>query len=135
LRYLDRSNEARRRVAAMYDAGLRDTIVTLPTVSPEVEHVYHLYVVRSAVRDVLREHLASRGVMAGLHYPIAIHLQEAYRELGHRPGDFPEAEGAAREVLSLPMYPEMTPAHVEYVINSIQAYCRTDSVSLVQGAK
>jgi dTDP-4-amino-4,6-dideoxygalactose transaminase len=125
LRYLDQWNEARRRIATIYAAGLRKTAVTLSEVSADVEHVYHLFVVRSAARAALREYLTSNGVDTGLHYPIPIHLQQAYRHLGYRPGDFPESERAAEEVLSLPMYPEMAPAQAEYVINKIQSYWRT----------
>jgi dTDP-4-amino-4,6-dideoxygalactose transaminase len=122
LRSLDRWNEARRRIAAIYDEGLRGSIVSPPKVALEVEHVYHLYVVRTPDRDGLQKHLTARGVTTGLHYPIPIHLQEAYRDLGHRFGEYPEAEQAAAEGLSLPMYPEMSQAESEYVVEAIRAY-------------
>jgi len=122
LRHLDRWNEARRRIAAIYGEGLRGTEVRSPKVASDVEHVYHLYVIRTRARDAVRKHLAAQGVATGLHYPIPIHLQEAYRDLGHRLGDFPEAERAAAEGLSLPMYPEMTPAQTEYVIEAIGTF-------------
>jgi len=122
LRHLDQWNEARRRIAVIYDEGLRGTVVRSPKVASNVEHVYHLYVVRTPARDALREHLAARGVATGLHYPIPIHLQEAYRDLGHRLGNFPEAERAAAEGLSLPIYPEMTRAQAEYAIEAIRVF-------------
>ena len=78
-------------------------------------HVYHIYAVRSADRCALQRTLQSHGVQTGIHYPIPVHLQEGYRDLGYVAGDFPHSEQAAREVLSLPMYPELSNNKIEFV--------------------
>ncbi len=107
LSHLDRWNEARRRHARRYDALLAGLPLVRPSVRPGVEHVWHLYVVRLADRDRVRDELAARGIETGIHYPVPIHLQPAYRHLGYRRGDFPVTESYADELLSLPMYPEL----------------------------
>jgi dTDP-4-amino-4,6-dideoxygalactose transaminase len=115
LRHLDDWNVARRRVARTYDALLEPSGLALPYAAPEREHVYHLYVVRSRNRDRLRQRLEEAGISSGLHYPIPLHLQPAYRSLGYEHGSLPNSEGWAEQVLSLPMYPEMTDSQVEQV--------------------
>jgi len=92
-----------------------------PGAAEGVEHVYHLYVVRSGARDELAARLKERGIATGLHYPVPIHLQEAYQYLGLKAGDFPEAERACREVLSLPMFPGMSEQEVEAVVAAVRA--------------
>jgi dTDP-4-amino-4,6-dideoxygalactose transaminase len=109
LRRLDAWNEARRGHAALYDQLLER--VEKPQRMPWGEHVYHLYAVRSPRRDELSEHLGKAGVATGIHYPTPVH----HADLGHRAGDFPVSERLAREVLSLPMYPELTPEQIETV--------------------
>lgn len=123
LRYLDQWNAARRRLAERYTAGLRG--VQTPRVRPDAEHVYHLYVVRTPQRDALRAFLAERGVGTGLHYALPTHLQPAYRDLGRRAGDLPVTEQQAGEVLSLPLYPELTPAEVDRVIELVNQFTAT----------
>ena len=115
LRYLEAWTEARRRNAAEYDRQLADTAARLPRVRRDARHVYHLYVVRLAQRDVWRDRLTEAGVQTGVHYPIPVHLQPAYRDLGYSPGDFPVCERASTEVLSLPMFPELTEAQIREV--------------------
>jgi len=115
LPYLDTWNQQRRHIAALYTALLGDTRVETPLELPQVEHVYHLYVVRCEQRDALQKHLAERGVETAIHYPMPIHLQGAYRELGYGPGSFPITERYAGQVLSLPIYPELTDAKVRQV--------------------
>ncbi|HQL23350.1 MAG TPA: DegT/DnrJ/EryC1/StrS family aminotransferase [candidate division Zixibacteria bacterium] len=122
LRRLDQWNEARRRVAARYDELLRDLPVTTPPVDPEVEPVYHLYVIETERRDALQAFLAERGVPTLIHYPVPVHLQRGYDFLGRRKGDFPVAERQAEQILSLPIFPEMTEAQVDYVAAQIQAF-------------
>jgi dTDP-4-amino-4,6-dideoxygalactose transaminase len=107
LRRLDGWNQSRRRLAAIYDEALAGSGLEAPYVQPEVEHVYHLYVVQLEDRDRVKSALAELGIGAGIHYPVPIHLQAAYRELGFGPGSFPVTENAANRVLSLPMYPEL----------------------------
>ena len=108
LRYLEAWTEARRRHAAEYARQLADTSVTLPRERDAVRHVYHVYVVRVQQRDAWRERLTEAGVQTGVHYPIPVHLQPAYRDLGYSAGAFPVSERASGEVLSLPMFPELT---------------------------
>jgi dTDP-4-amino-4,6-dideoxygalactose transaminase len=120
LRHLEDWTEARRRHARHYDNLLADGAVVAPPVSPHVRHVYHIYAVRTANRSGLQMALQARGVQTGIHYPIPVHLQEGYADLGYRAGEFPHSEAAAREVLSLPMYPEMPDAYVEEVAHAVQ---------------
>jgi len=109
LKRLDEWNEARRQHAKSYSRLLAQSGFVVPRASAVCESVWHLYVIRIDQRDALKEHLATRGISAGIHYPIPIHLQPAYRDLGHQPGDFPVTEEYSRQILSLPMYAELTP--------------------------
>lgn len=122
LAHLPRWNEARRLAAARYDALLADVLeeVSVPATMPGNEHIYHLYVARVPRRDDTLKKLLAAGVGAGIHYPVPIHLQGAFRHLGHRVGDFPVAESAANEILSLPMFPEITPAQQERVVEALR---------------
>ncbi|RME98166.1 MAG: erythromycin biosynthesis sensory transduction protein eryC1, partial [Chloroflexi bacterium] len=94
----------------------------LPAPAPHTEHVFHLYVARSAQRDALLAHLRKRGIGAQIHYPAPVHLQPAYRDLGFGPGSLPHTERAAQEVLSLPLYPEMPPESVKIVAGEIARF-------------
>lgn len=125
LRYLDEWNKMRRAYAARLDDFLRGSPVRLTTTIPGVEHVYHLYVIQSPHRDGLIRHLAGRGISTGIHYPVPIHLQEAYRSMGGRPGDYPVAERASSELVSLPMYPELTFKNVDYMAHEVRGYYST----------
>lgn len=109
LKHLDEWNEARRQHAKSYSRLLAQSGLVVPRASALCESVWHLYVIRINQRDALKEHLATRGISVGIHYPIPIHLQPAYRDLGHQPGDFPVTEEYSRQILSLPMYAELTP--------------------------
>jgi dTDP-4-amino-4,6-dideoxygalactose transaminase len=121
LRHLEAWTEARRQHARQYDALLRDApSVETPQELPGRRHVYHIYAVRSADRDGLQKVLEAQGVHTGLHYPIPVHLQKAHTDLGHTPGDFPHSEAAARDVLSLPMFPELTPAQIDQVAGAVR---------------
>lgn len=121
LKRLDAANEARRRHAAQYRGLLADAPgVVLPRERPDGSPVYHLFVVRVPDRDAILAELAAQGIQCGIHYPIPVHLQEAYRPLGYSPGAFPVSETCAAEVLSLPMYPELTAAQVETVAEELK---------------
>ena len=123
LPHLEKWNAARRRVAARYAAGLKDVEeVRLSVTNGYAEHVHHLYVVRTARRDALMNHLQERDIGCSIHYPIPIHLQKAYASRGWNPGDFPVAEKAADEVLSLPLFPTMTDGQVDCVIAAIEEF-------------
>jgi dTDP-4-amino-4,6-dideoxygalactose transaminase len=123
LRHLDTWNEQRRMNAAQLSRALAGTSVELPT--PGGEHVYevfHLYVVRHQERDALKAFLGERGIATGIHYPIPIHLQEAYAYLGHRPGSFPVTERLAATSLSLPMYAELTDEQIERIAAAVRDF-------------
>lgn len=119
LPYLDGWNAARRAAAARYTVLLAGGDVTPPAVARDVEPVWHLYVVRSRRRDDLRAHLARHGIATGIHYPIPIHLQEAYSQLGYARGAFPVTERLSAEILSLPMYAELAPVAVDRIVAAI----------------
>jgi dTDP-4-amino-4,6-dideoxygalactose transaminase len=113
-------NEARRVVARHYEAMLADVDeVRLPSTLPGNEHVWHLYVVRVDQRDAVQRRLNENGIGAGVHYPVPIHLQGGFGFLGHRPGDFPVAERAAGEILSLPMHPHLSLSDQERVVEQL----------------
>jgi len=122
LRWLDRWNAARRRLAHLYDRLLQDTEVATPVEMGYGTHVYHLYVIRSKDRDDLKAQLSRQGVGTGIHYPIPIHLQRAYVGLGYGLGSLPITEACAAQALSLPMYPTLTPAQVEEVATAISKF-------------
>jgi dTDP-4-amino-4,6-dideoxygalactose transaminase len=107
LPYLDRWNAARRGHATAYEVALSDLPLARPSVRTGVDHVWHLYVVRVADRDRVRDALAVRGIGTGIHYPVPIHLQPGYHSLGYARGEFPVTEAYADEILSLPMYPQL----------------------------
>ena len=117
-------NEKRRKIAGWYREGLKDTAVVLPEEEPWAYHVYHLFVVRAPERDRLMKHLASKDISALIHYPTPIHLQEAYSSLGYGKGSFPNAETVAGEIISLPLYPSLTEAEVNYVCQCIREFYR-----------
>lgn len=104
LRYLEEFNEERKMIAQLYLNGLKNTDLILPYVPEWTEPVWHQFVIRSKKRDELQEYLKSKGIETLIHYPLPIHLQEAYKHLGYKKGDFPIAEKMANEVLSLPMW-------------------------------
>jgi dTDP-4-amino-4,6-dideoxygalactose transaminase len=120
LRYLDEWNAHRNDHATTYARLLAGTNLQLPTVAKNREHVWYVYVVRTPERDQLRERLTNEGIGTGIHFPIPIHLQPACQNLNYKPGDLPDTERAASEVLSLPMYAELTPSQLEWVALAIQ---------------
>jgi len=126
LRYLDAWTKSRRRLAALYRERLADLPLQLPTEAADHRHVWHLFVVLHPDRDRLRCELEAKGIGTGLHYPIPVHLQKAFSHLGYGPGDFPVAERIARECLSLPLFPEMTGAQQDYVIETLRSLLKED---------
>ena len=123
LPYLDRWNEARRAHATRYREVLSDEPrIRYIETHPDALHAQHLMVIRIPApdRDRVRTHLNDAGIGAGIHYPIPLHLQECYRDLGHKPGDFPVAERLAHEILSLPLYPEMTEEQIGRVVGTLR---------------
>ena len=122
LRHLDAENAVRRWLAARYDAALAGLPIARPAARPDDGPVYHLYVIRAAARDALAEHLRARGIGTAVHYPVPVHRQPAYAHLGYGPGSLPATEAAAAEVLSLPMYPDLTEESVDAVVAAIKEY-------------
>jgi dTDP-4-amino-4,6-dideoxygalactose transaminase len=121
LRRLNANNAARRQHAMLYDLLLADEPrVVRPAVGPHSTHVYHIYAVRVKDRDEVMQRMTAKGVNCGIHYPVPIHLQKAYQFLGLRPHSFPVAEQCAREFLSLPMYPELRPDQIQFVVETLK---------------
>jgi len=122
LKYLDNANNGRRRVAAQYNTLLSGTPgVVLPIEADYGRHIYHVYAVRVSQRDLILKQLGERGIGAGIHYPVPVHLQNAYSNLGYKRGDFPISEDCGDSFLSLPMYPELTDDQIEKVVGSFKA--------------
>lgn len=121
LRYLEQWTAGRRRVAARYSEllALTGLPVMAPYVAPNVQHVYHQYTIRASRRDELQAFLKQRGIGTMIYYPVPLHLQEIYAPLGLGLGSFPEAERAAAEVLSLPMYPELADEQIDRIVRAI----------------
>jgi dTDP-4-amino-4,6-dideoxygalactose transaminase len=127
LPHLDAWIAARRRVAAAYDRLLQDVgDVVTPRIGPHRDHVYHLYVIRTARRDALMKHLADAGVATVLNYPKALPFYPAYAYLHHKPADFPVAHANQSRILSLPIYPEMTDEMIAYVVGQIKSFFAHD---------
>lgn len=122
LRHLPAWNDARRRNAAYYTEKLADAAVVTPEISGNCRSVFHLYVIQVDNRAAVQKALTEANIQSGIHYPIPIHLQEAYRFMGHRAGDFPVSERLAGKILSLPMYAELTPAQQDRVIEIVQKH-------------
>lgn len=120
LKYLDAWTEARRRLADRYLDALADLPLELPTELPNRRNVWHLFVVLHPLRDLIRLRLEKKRIQTGLHYPTPVHLQKAYAHLGHREGDFPAAERVARECLTLPLYPELSDAAQDRVVEALR---------------
>ncbi|MCL4523665.1 MAG: DegT/DnrJ/EryC1/StrS family aminotransferase [Acidobacteria bacterium] len=133
LRHLQKWNAARQEHAARYNALLKNVPgLTTPSVAASCEHVFHQYTMRisgggAARRDAVQKKLAARGIASTVYYPIPLHLQPMFAALGHKAGDFPHAERAATEVLSLPIYPELLPAQIERVAEALAAALREES--------
>ena len=122
LRYLDGDNTTRAQLASEYEQAIGATGLIVPKRCPEAQHVYHLLVVRSTRRDELEAFLKTHGIAALVHYPVPVHLQPAYR--GRLPGsdDLLETERAAREVLSLPMYPELDEGALQHIVQTVRSF-------------
>ncbi len=123
LPHLDGWNQRRREVAARYDEGLGDLeSLTVPPVASYGEHVYHLYVVRVPDRQELAADLKEQSVQSAVQYPHPLHLTEAFARLGYAEGDLPVCEQACKEILPLPMFPDLTDAQVDYVIEKVRQH-------------
>ncbi len=119
LKYIDQWNETRREIARFYNEYLRETSLVLPKLPENAQGVFHLYVVQSENRNELIRILKDKGISTGIHYPIPLHLQKAYEGLGYHPGDFPVAERLSERILSIPIYPELTAAQMEFIAQTL----------------
>lgn len=124
LPHLDKMNMERRRIAKMYLTGITNPDIILPYVMPENESVWHIFAIRTLKRDALEIYLNKNGIGTNKHYPIPIHLQECYKDLGFKKGDYPIAEEISATELSLPMYYGMTDDQIYYVIDKINKFER-----------
>ncbi|MFW6016867.1 MAG: DegT/DnrJ/EryC1/StrS family aminotransferase, partial [bacterium] len=129
LKYLNEWNEGRQKVAAIYERlfkkyGLEDTIIIPHKKIENSTHVYHQYVVRVSNRDELQRKLKEKGISTAVYYPVPLHLQECYKEFGYKEGDLVISEQACKEVLALPIDPEISAEQVEYVIGIIKKYMK-----------
>jgi len=119
LKYLKQWTDARRSAAARYDSFFADSGIVTPKAMRYARHVYHIYAIRIDQRAACQEALQAREIHTGIHYPIPVHLLPAYADLGYRAGQFPHSEKAANEVLSLPMFPEITAVQIEMVARAV----------------
>jgi dTDP-4-amino-4,6-dideoxygalactose transaminase len=129
LPHLDAWSAARARNAGIYDeafarAGLGENVVTPPRAPPGARHIYNQYVLRVRQRDALRQHLVGAGIGTEIYYPVPLHLQRCFDYLEYKVGDFPESERAAAETVALPIFPELTPDELRYVVDCVAAYYR-----------
>ncbi len=122
LPHLNKWNDKRRECAELYSRLLSETEVVTPVELTENRHVYHLYVIRTKKRDDMLEYLKSKEIFCGIHYPISIHLQKAYEDLEYNKGDFPVTEEFAGQILSLPMFPELTEEQIRYTVENIKDF-------------
>ena len=123
LPHLEGWSAGRRRNAAYYDAALADVPeVRTPWIDPANTSIYNQYTVRAERRDALQEFLKARGVGTAVYYPLPLHLQPCFAYLGYREGQFPESERASREVLSIPVFPELTEAQLAYVADTVRGF-------------
>lgn len=130
MRHLAEWTERRRYHAALYRTLLADAPLQLPVALPHNYHVYHQFTVRTPQRDALREYLRQRGIESAVYYPLPLHLQPAYRFLGYREGDFPHAERAAQEVLSLPVHSELTEDQISLVAQSVLEFTHKEAIAV-----
>ncbi|MBI5387792.1 MAG: DegT/DnrJ/EryC1/StrS family aminotransferase [Verrucomicrobia bacterium] len=121
LRHLESWNDARRHAAGQYDRLLAGLRLGLPALAPYAKHVYHLYVVQTDDRKKLQGALDDATISHGIHYPIPVHLQPAFADLGYQPGSFPVTEALAPRLVSLPMFPELTQAQIQRVVEACRA--------------
>jgi len=122
LKHLADWNEARRSHAAIYSELFDQNLVTTPIEAEGADHIYHLYVIRAPERDDLQSYLKENGIYTGIHYPIPIHQQKAFSYLGYKTGDFPETEKAVTEILSLPMFAELSDENIARVVDTVHEF-------------
>ncbi|MCE5220974.1 MAG: DegT/DnrJ/EryC1/StrS family aminotransferase [Clostridium sp.] len=119
---LDKWNSRRREIAKIYDEKLKNSNVVIPIIDEENESVYHQYVLQSENREAMLNKLKEKGVATGVYYPIPLHLQKVYKDLGYKEGDMPVAEYLSHRTFAIPVYPELTAKEIDYIVESIKVY-------------
>ena len=122
LRKLDKWNDARRENARFYSEQLKDTKLVTPFKDNDVKHVYHLYILQSDNRTELVNYLKENGIATGVYYPVPLHLQKAYKDLGYKEGDLPNAEYLSHRTLAIPMFAELTDEEKEYIVENLKKF-------------
>lgn len=120
LPHLDKWNAKRREIAKIYDENLKDTELVTPVIKEDNESVYHMYILQSENREAILEKLKEKGVATGVYYPVPLHLQKVYKNLGYKEGDMPVAEYLSHRTFAIPVYPELNDEQVNYIIDSIK---------------
>lgn len=121
LRYLDMWNDARKEKASIYNGKIDNSIVRTPYQADNVKHIYHLYIIQSEHREETIKYLKEMGISTGIYYPVPLHLQNVYKDLGYKDGDFPNSEYICERTFAIPLYPELTEEQQSYIINTINS--------------
>ncbi|TCP65931.1 DegT/DnrJ/EryC1/StrS family aminotransferase [Baia soyae] len=122
LRHLDQWNDARREKATIYNELLKDTPLVTPYEAPDRKHIYHLYIVQAEQRDELMKYLGEHGISTGVYYPVPLHLQEVYKDLGQGEGSMPVSEYLSKRTFALPLYPELSHEDMNYIVDTIKKF-------------
>jgi dTDP-4-amino-4,6-dideoxygalactose transaminase len=122
LKYLDSWNAKREELSLIYNKAFQDLPIVCPFAESDRKHVYHLYIIQVEERDELIRYLQANGVASGIYYPVPLHRQNVYLDLGYEEGSLPKSEEASRRTMALPLYPEMTDVEQQYVIETVLRY-------------
>lgn len=120
IKHIDKWNGTRREIAKTYDEALKDTDLTIPVIAETNETVYHMYILQSEDREAMLSKLKEAGIATGVYYPVPLHLQKVYKDLGYKEGDMPVAEYLSHRTFAIPVYPELTEEQIKYIIDSIK---------------
>ena len=122
IKEIDKWNNARRENAKFYNKSLKETSLVTPFEDNDVKHVYHLYILQSEKREEIVSYLSEKGIATGVYYPVPLHLQKAYLDLGYKEGDMPNAEFLSHRTFAIPMFAELTDEEKEYIVNTIKEF-------------
>jgi len=124
LREIDNWNNKRREIVEKYNDSFRGLNVVTPAAQKDIRHVYHMYILQSEERGRVLEELKKKGIATGVYYPVPLHLQKVYRNLGYKEGDLPVAEYLSHRTFAIPVYPELSDDQVNYIIDAVKAFCK-----------
>lgn len=122
LKKIDEWNNRRNDIAKIYNEGLKECDLVTPFEKDDLKHVYHMYILQSEKREEILTYLKEQGIATGVYYPIPLHLQKVYRDLGHKEGDFPNSEYLSHRTFAIPMFAELNESQIEYIINAIKKF-------------